>query len=432
MKEVSNRPVSGAAKARKFICFFASISFFCFSLAGGGSAYATALALEPLTIGRTDFLNNLPATNRYLFPGAYPSVEQDIWIPHAHDVVVYRRTDTISIELTIANTNPIPTVGTFKFINGVFTRGSGQSYNLAPVTQGITVPAEGTATVTVTLSGMPDCVTVGALLADVVIEPTYGMWLDSGLGYTVFRTESTPNWLQSTVWIEVLSDACYWAEGQTGGAAAVARDVTFGLNYNVVYVWDGGPSHYFKKDMFGTNYFLLKKFFDNRADYPHWTNGDCKDVSGYLEIVMAAIGLVGHELQQEWPFDLDEMLTNPLCPIGDDMTLIANYRQLRWVFHQIARWSGNVYDACASLVFDLNGDAYMNPPAGWNTDGWWQTPNPNWTGPVGEPYRYFGLVDGFVIIDWSQDPARRIEYPSQPVTRLPVPISIWYISTGDA
>ncbi len=387
-----------------------------FALVALGGA---AEALQPLTIVRVDYLANIPMTDRNVFPAVFPLVERDYWsLPVPVEVVTYRRTDTIGVRITVYNSNAVPTLGTFVFNDAKYAWREIE-YALGSYTQSITVPALGTADVTVTLNGMPNFVADGTFFANVDIVPTSGAFMDSSLWERIFLTEALPTGLQAVPWLEVLSDACSWAGGQAGGQAAVARDVTFGLYWSLVFVYYGYAPQYYSADVVdGQVVYLLKKLFEDRASPPLlWAYGDCQAVSGYLHIALASVGL-GSALEKEWPTGRSGLWTNPICPIGSGGSAPpANYASTAWVFHQVALFNGNVYDSCAAQVYDLSGAVYANPPSAWSPNGYWQTPNPSWPGPPGAPYRFWGLVDGYMVVDESFDPPQVYPVPSQVVGR---------------
>ncbi|HET6644220.1 MAG TPA: hypothetical protein VFG65_01850, partial [Fimbriimonadales bacterium] len=155
----------------------------------------------------------------------------------------------------------------------------------------------------------------------------------------------------------------------------------------------------------------LTSFFVNRSGPPNWTNGDCRDVSGYLNIVTRAIG-VGTDIEREFPDPDVGVRTNLICPIGSDGSNASLYYSTSWNFHQICRQSASAYDACAAQIYDTSGNAYMNPPAGWTVAGYWQTPNPYWNTPGNTKPRFFGLVDGYA------------GQTSGPVARSPINVQI--------
>lgn len=344
-------------------------------------------------------------TDRNSFPSAYPLVELAPG-QGTVGVVTYRRTDTIQVKITIHNPNGTATVGQLRFENADYWEGI-LPIPLADHFESVTVPANGTKVVTVTLSGMPNYVSAGLLLADVSIDPTTGAALEDGLAEWIFLVDATPVGLQAIPWLEVLTDGCVWASGDTG-AIAVSSILTTGLFSSSVMAYSGGGNPTYCKVTADKVLFKLKRFFDDRNS-SGTVFGECRDVSGYLHLLFSSQG-IDSELAWVLSDQEKEMYTNQICPIGGDAASLGSYSPWHWNFHQILRRASNVYDACAAHWFDLDGALFKQPPHNWSLTGYWQTSNPNWQGGA---YRYFGLVDG-----WYEPPA----HPAVALSMISVPI----------
>jgi hypothetical protein len=328
--------------------------------------------------------------------------------------VVYVKGSNISIKYRIRNRSGNLLHVTFKFEDPQYVRANfpNQPISLGGAgTQTFELAAGATHDVTVTVTGMPGYVTYGELKAKINLESENGGIHSDGPSdlEQVFLTDSQPLAPISVPWIEVLLDACSWADGQSG-AEDCTYYCTFGLYWSTAFAYHGQNPSYIQMLSFSSERYLLSKLFQNRYAPPGQVSGDCQDVSGYLFLSTGAIG-VSLSTQQQWP-ELGPMRTNEICPIGSDGSNQLYYDPTLWNFHQICIRSGLAYDACAAQIYDPAGNAYMNPPAGWTISAFWQTPNPNWGQPGNTKPQYFGLVDGY---DGQ---------PSGPIDRSPNDISI--------
>ncbi len=309
------------------------------------------------------------------------------------DDVVFRRTDTIRIRLTFYNPNSVDTLGTFSFENPEFAKFDQVVYSLAPASSSITVPALGTALKEVTLSGMPTLVTYGTLQARVRVIPTQGAFFDDPqFAERIFLTDSTPLGVMNPVWIEVLLDACKWANNQAGSANCMIK-CTFGLFWSTILAYDGDDTHYCdeSQEAEGQFKFKLRKLISDRTTGP-FVAADCRDVNGYLYLSSIALGVPAQIERQQG--SLGPVVTNALCPIGADASQFSSYVVQEWNFHQITLQAGAASDSCAAQWEDLNSNPFRNPPSMWSVDPWFQTANSQY-GQPGEPF-FLGLVSGYV------------------------------------
>lgn len=120
--------------------------------------------------------------------------------------------------------------------------------------------------------------------------------------------------------------------------------------------------------------FNLKRFFLDRGTSPFGcVNGDCQDVSTYLQIALSSIG-VSIETRQVVPNWQYGLLSNHHGPIGSDSTMVGNYQPYEFLMHQpcFVSSSGPVYDAALAQWRDLAGAQFQNPPMNWPWPGYWQ------------------------------------------------------------
>ncbi len=311
--------------------------------------------------------------------------------------VTYRRTDTIKVRITIHNPNGTATVGQLRFENADYWEGI-LPIPLADHFESVTVPANGTKVVTVTLSGMPNYVSAGLLLADVSIDPTTGAALEDGLAEWIFLVDATPVGLQAIPWLELLEDSCNWASGLTG-ATPIATELTIKLFSSGTFAYNGGLAPSYFVLMGGNGIFPLRKFLQDQASSSLPLPGDCRDVSAVLNLVFATQG-VSSDLKLVFADQGHGMITNLICPIGSDPSApFQTYVSTDWNFHQIVVRSNSVFDACAAQAYTALGATYRLPPASWPIASYFQTENASW--PTTSP-KYYGLVDGYN--DLSTDP----------------------------
>lgn len=231
---------------------------------------------------------------------------------------------------------------------------------------------------------------------------------EGGYEGAMFLTKESPTGNMSDVWAEVLSYACSWAEGDTS-AEDCAYDCTFGLFYSQMFAYNlgtyGVPSQWVDSD-----FFMLSDFLASSG----YQSGNCVDVSSFNSLCIESLG-VGVSLMQQ---QADTFVTNKVCPIGSDSTQLGNYDFVPFSMHQQVHLESDVYDAALAFPKDLNGNTYMNPPAGWvlGPPGYWQTP----TGPTPPPM--YGLARRY----WdSEDDWHSVEYPTNDPDYWPT--FIWMI-----
>ncbi|QYK55246.1 MAG: hypothetical protein KF733_09550 [Fimbriimonadaceae bacterium] len=287
----------------------------------------------------------------------------------------------------------------------------------------------GQATVQFSLSGIPDFVTLGNFSLPFSCQSIV-TGLAGNAGTRLYLTDAkplgSPYGRQLPVWTNVLEDACRFATGYAGATSVRAR-----CTYNLfwfhedplepwhypIFVYDPdkpywcertqGPNaaaHYFK--------FYLTEFFAGRTPNNFYVNGDCQDVSFYLQIATSALGVPLKAIREfpvapGYPIQALAFQTNPLCGVGNDATLPGNYTSFGFNFHQHNSFDNDTYDAACAQVIDLVGNNYYNPPIAWPLEtppqhSYWQTevvPIP----PIGPLHR--GLTFSYVL---SQNPQGEI------------------------
>lgn len=396
-------------------------------LAGGGLAIFLAMAsmtfaLDPLGIQKIDYLDNIPATNRFIYEpyeeNVLPLLEYDLTTNPVTDVlaVAYERGTNISVTFTFVNPNGIAVVnGTFTFSNPQFERFSdlGNYITLGGGTSSsISIAAYGTATKTVTFTGLPNYVTKGWLRGEIDITSNQGIGF-SMAGPTnlewVYLTFDMPIELMEIPWLEVLDDSCYFADGQDT-EAEVAHKLTTGLYFGSRFYYNGSGNWWLQtegeEDYPG--WFYLGAFLD--SEMPRY--GDCRDVSCYNNICFMSQG-VESELKIAWTGDTNtaydppyvyQFVTNPIIAVGHG----GGFTPTTWNYHQVVEKDGYIYDACERQQYDPYGFTTSDPPSPYSWPDYWQ--NQVFS-------NFYGLVShheddsGPAICPYSLDPSVVGVYP---------------------
>jgi hypothetical protein len=103
-----------------------------------------------------------------------------------------------------------------------------------------------------------------------------------------------------------------------------------------------------------------------------YRSGNCVDVAYFNQLGLMSQGVTSTTKRYTTPYTYG-FVTNAVCPIGSDSTILANYNRIRWDMHQNVLDGSAVYDACLALPVDLSGAGYQNPPSNWPLNGYWQT-----------------------------------------------------------
>jgi|GEM_PF-2195620 len=361
----------------------------CGAVLGMALAFSIAWSIaEPYHLTGIDYTQSERLTSASVYPTEYSAIE----FPGGAPGVAWRRTlapKHIKVDLTYVG--PYEHDATVTIPNGAFVSASGP-YPAFPSPSSFNVhfTPGGTVSVEFDLTGLPNFVTLGNLLLELNCNSSYTN-LNTPIGTRLYLTDSTPlgspYGLQVPVWTNVLEDACLWATGQTG-VVNCRWWCTFKLFHSLVFVYDttntpGGtvvndPTYvvWHEESDPATRSFRLKQFFIDRGVPPSmWVNGDCQDVSTYLQIALSAIGVPGITGQITIPPFQNSQIwrTNRLCPIGSDAILAANYVNYRFGMHQIVSPATiSIYDATIAQWMDSSGSSYQNPPMDWAFGPYWQ------------------------------------------------------------
>lgn len=367
------------------------------------------------TIGLVErnYSGNYSATNRFWFyknldgssrpdgNGQYPDLEWQSGRGENFPVVL-NRNGTATITLKFYNPQFFAQTGTLQ-INGARLRIPGKVVQTWPSSGSLppdqlkglyiagggqlSFPAEDYKSVTVTLSGIPNYVTRGTLEVDAEITGQ-AQWTTGGYAAWegLYVVTSTPQALQAVPWTDLLDYSCDWAHGEAA-PTQVAKKITFGIFWN-----DKGDGNTdFEGDEWiysGSGVWFWDPYYNvydlsKRLGSPSSVNMDCRDVSGFNLLANSAVGVTASCTKLKEPYST--IVTNEICPMGSNASILAYYDPIEWTFHQIMTVDTLAHDAAAAQWRNLSGGSYRNPPANWPVLGYWQTPYSN---PV-----FIGLVD---------------------------------------
>lgn len=370
-------------------------------------AASVCQAVVYFSIVERDYTNNLTATDSDWFyldaygdtqdpvvgQGYYPSLEYEAGRGFQIGDVVYTKSSSIQITLKFKNMHPNTITANLAFsafriaVPPGPNRPSTTYLNLTPPSsQQFTCSGSGgTATVTISVTGVPSYVTLGqlqwqgTLTAVSGITPGTNLWaapLGWGTWEDMYFVDASPVGLQGVPWTDLLAWTCSWAHGESG-TSDVADALTFGIYWDTPWVYDPSNVYYtyydpafldaFDSDEFG---FALKDALG--AEY---LNVDCRDQSNLLQLSFATQGISGGTriLEATDGLDIFGFITNIACGVGNDATSLMNYEVFEFAFHQVLVLSSSVYDGVAAQWTDLSGASYANPPMGWNLSNYWQT-----------------------------------------------------------
>lgn len=215
------------------------------------------------------------------------------------------------------------------------------------------------------------------------------LWTDFGI---VYLTAETPTGIQQVPWLEVLAQACLFAQERID-EVAVRREVTKGIFYETKE-YDGFSPLFTTRDTDANLSINLKKYFD-----PDTKKMDCQDGASLNVTFCEALGY--HTNLIFYWTDMDP--TNNLCPAGTDSKIVSNYSPYHFNFHAVALNGNSVYDSVTAQWVDLNGNLWADPVWDWNFGTYPQVPAlPPATGTYGyvslpRPYDYVDFSIGDVI-----------------------------------
>lgn len=351
--------------------------------------------------------------------GTHPTIEYNATPgsanPHEVEGGTYVRNNTVTIEVTWRNDNTFPVSGTVQALTpklmvpnptpGNPTARDTVNLTVSPSgTTNVSLAANGgTASVTYTLSGVPNYVVTGDLDVSYQLLTTGNgsNYLNLGALTTEYLcvADASPTGIQAIPWVEFMQHACRWAHGSSGNTT-VREEMTRGMNrsrrdypYAFTYSPMAGPQFLQYNEEYGEMQLKLRKFLLDLEDstYPGVTM-QCND---FAQVLAAATNAVGHGSHVHYLEPLSphtEFITHGLCPPQRAYTNAGNYEPYQFSFHMVtgdsAATTANRYDSTASYLIDYNGDAWFDVAFNWPMVEFWQIELAGY---------YFGLVHGDII-----------------------------------
>ncbi len=358
-----------------------------------------------LALYKVDFFPSYPVTDAGQFyrtetgqplpagDGKYPAVEFDVNRPatpvdmRTVPYVVQRRGNApMFVDVTWYNPMSYAVTGTWQCEAAVFVRTSCSPPQVYPlgaevVNPNLSIPATGTATRQLILTGYPDFVCSGTIYVafSAVCPPLIGDGEYYGLQY---QTDEAPTGWMSTPWAEVLTDSCKWSDGRLG-RQDILKFSTKGLFSSSMFTYDPTTSRHIVLDAKSPD---EGKFY---LSDPAWASaGDCRDISSYLTLATTSLGQ-GLALKQVYTVNetgvIPQFRTNSIKGIG-----LGSYGTFDFWFHQFAVDGTSVFDASSAHYYGLDGAAYLDVPIAWPQSDFWQKPLSG--------TQYVGLTNGLTGI----------------------------------
>lgn len=360
------------------------------------AGHAQALVI----LDSVDYLSNIEATDRSIYPSSHPSTEV---APGRMLPAVYVRGTSPNAKLYFQEFFGNSFATTLHIVEARYaTLGNNtHSISVSPGTQTVNLtgyPNKNEADMAI--SGLPSGVSGGTLEIKAYMtlnhQVTVG-WTTYPAGTVVWGsgsnfvpvgklllTDSTPLGLQTKPWTDLLTLGCKWAEGESGPANVLAA-LTYNLFWNSGFLYTGGERNYSEESNppGSYTYKLSGWFADANNGIPD--NADCLDYAGALLCMAHSLGVSGTATKIE-PVNEGLFYTNPLSPAGSNAKVwsSATYRRPSFLNHVVFVREGAVFDATAAHWRSLTGAIYQEPPMGWSLSGFWQTAS-SWTSPDEPP-----------------------------------------------
>ncbi len=366
------------------------MAFVLSALAGAAVLLSGGGGVERLSVTKIDFVASYPVTDKVQFyrdqsgnplpagDGSYPPAEFDLLapapvrtVPH----VVQRHGISMLVNVTFYNPLSVAVSGTWSCDWAIYTRSTVTpfvTYNLGIEQQdtAITIPATGSTTKYVWISGFPGFVCGGAIdIEFFALCEGGGTPISGGRGYdgAMYLVDAAPTGWMAKPWAEVLEKSTLYADGKSGKADC--------LKFSTKNLWGSGMWSYTNGDCRQV-LDVPSSGNDGKFRLSEWASGatdpyaDCRDVSSFLLLCTSSLGYTG-TLTQAYVVSQNEgyvnFRTNDIRPIGQ-----GSYINAFWDFHQFFEDAGAVYDACAAHRKDLTGANYFDNPVAWPRADYWQ------------------------------------------------------------
>jgi hypothetical protein len=391
-------------------------------------AVGWAQTLDPPTlhdfhVAKLDYQGHIPTSNRHWYYSEHgpnqPAAEFDMLDPNRPGILVHgaayvRGPSSIAVEVTLWNDTDQPVTGEFAAQearlraprNKLWWESDGIQYweflslGASPSSVPLNIAAFGTQTFTLTFSGLPNHVALGAL------QVRYNMPLSNGIGMYengtkggfatwpwIYLLDRQPVGRQEVPWTDFLNYTCRWAYGAAG--ADLPEKLTYGTHVsnrlgNAKLLYDPGQQYWFihyilqdANDPFGgATAEVDLAFFTTAMDAFNFPFNavamQCMDFGGILATAFHSHGRE-HQISRLWGVDFPYIVsfrTNGMCPAGTDRSNGANYGPFTFAFHVVASSEGTCFDSSSSYLRDLSFATHMNPAPGWTLPSYWRVYNP--------------------------------------------------------
>lgn len=281
------------------------LGVFVFAVASG-----QVWALNYFAIIEWDYTGNYTATDRFWFyknldgsaqnpevgDGVYPSLEYEAGRAFQVPGVVYSRGTSLAIALKFKNIHPNTITADLDFTDFRLVVPKGPNRPsvtyitlIPPVSQQFTVAGNGgTTTVNITVSGIPNYVTLGTLewkgtcKAVSGVRPGTNLWAQP-IGWAswekLYLTQGTPTSHQDQPWTDLLDISASFAHGENT-VDGVAWKSTFGLFFSQIFAYNLGTQDIPSAWVDNNGKFKLKELLARTTP----ADGNCVDVSFFSSL----------------------------------------------------------------------------------------------------------------------------------------------------
>ncbi len=378
-------------KVRRLLTtLFTLILTLCANAQGNGGAPSLADVVRH----EVDYHDNMTTTDSDYSPANAPAIEF-LEGSHVVNYIVYKKGDTVHGVTKFKNYNNFAVSyaatpeGTPKLVSpavnavveatyGAITEEvTGLTYSITSGSSGILAANGGTASISWTVTGVPDYLCAGRMflpvkliLHDLDQEFTWHNHEDLA-GVYLSRMVTTPVDTMSIPWGDFAYHVGLWGWGATSQAEAHSY-LVYGVHYS--------ERHFYERNVYnpegGVRFFklILQEFrmkellTDLNVGYLYM---DCQDFSGMLGYALECNGL-NISLGRVRPNSDVDFETTSVCRAGYDSTILSNYENMGFVFHQIINMSDAASDAALSYRYNLSGGTHLNPVVAWAMPGYWQ------------------------------------------------------------
>ena len=343
---------------------------------------------------QVDYQDNMTTTDSDWAPANAPAIEF-LEGSHVVNYIVYKKGDTIHGVTKFKNYNNFAVTyaatpeGSPRLVspaaNAVVeaTNGAikeevtGLTYNITSGSSGTLAANGGIASISWTVSGVPDYLCAGRMslpvkliLHDLDQEFTWHNHEDLA-GVYLSRMVTAPVDTMSIPWGDFAYHVGLWGWGATSQAQAHSF-LVYGIHYSERHfyrrnVYD--PEGEFRFYQLAAQEFRMKELLTNISVGNLYM--DCQDFSGMLGYALECNGL-NVSLGRIRPNSNEDFETTSVCRAGYDSTSLSNYENMWFSFHLTINLSDAASDAALSYRYNLSGGTHLNPVVAWAMPGYWQ------------------------------------------------------------